>query len=104
MSARWMISVLAVGISRPDSTMAAEMLAQQTLADDHRIKWRDVGPDRQPVERRGGDERHLAHPGQGQLQGARNWRRGQRQHMNTGPQLLQPLLVLDAEVLLLIND
>ena len=80
------------------------MLAQQRLADDHRIEGRDVGPDRQPVERRRGDERQLAHARQRQLQRARDRRRGEGQHMHIGAQLLEPLLVLDAEMLLLVDD
>ena len=43
-------------------------------------------------------------PGQRHLQRARDRRRGQRQHVDVGAQLLQPLLVLDAEVLLLVDD
>ena len=35
---------------------------------------------------------------------ARDRRRGQGQHMDIGAQLLQPLLVLDAEMLLLVDD
>ena len=95
-----------VGDARHDieALAAAIMLAQQRLADDHRIEGRDIGPHRQPIERRRGDERKLAHARQRQLQGARDGRRGQRQHMHIGAQLLQPLLVLDAEMLLLIDD
>ena len=48
--------------------------------------------------------RQLAHAGQRQLQRARDRRRGQGQHVDVGAQLLQPLLVGDAEMLLLVDD
>ena len=43
-------------------------------------------------------------PGERQLQRARDRRRGQRQHMHIGLELLQPLLLRDAEMLLLVDD
>ena len=46
----------------------------------------------------------IANAGQRQLQRARDRRRGQRQHMDVAAQLLQPLLVPDAEMLLLVDD
>ena len=95
-----------IGDARTDieALAAAIMLAQQRLADDDGIEGRDIGADRQPVERRGGDERQFAHARQSQLQGARDRRRGERQHMHIGAQFLQSLLVLDAEMLLFIDD
>ena len=69
-----------------------------------RIERRDEGAHRQPVDRRRRDDRQLAHAGQRQLQRARDRRRRQRQHMDLGAQLLQPLLVGDAEMLLLVDD
>ena len=65
---------------------AAIALAQQRLAHDHRIERRHEGAHREPVDRRRGDDRHLAHAGQRQLQRARDRRRGQRQHMDFGAQ------------------
>ena len=95
-----------IGDARHDieALAAAEMLAQQAFADDDGIEGRDVGADRQPVERRRGDEREFAHAGECQLQGARNGRGGERQHMHVGAHFLQALLVLDAEMLLLVDD
>ena len=49
------------------------------------------------------DDAHLPHAGQRQLQGARDRRRGQRQHVHVRPELLQPLLVRHAEMLLLVH-
>ena len=83
---------------------AAIALAQQRLADDQRIEGRDEGAHRHAVDRRRGDQRQFAHAGQRQLQRARDRRRRQRQHMHIGLQVLQPFLVLDAEVLLLVDD
>ena len=83
---------------------AAVALAQQRLAHHQRIERRDEGAHRQPVDRRRGDDREVAHAGQRELQGARDRRRGQRQHMHLGAQLLEPLLVGDAEMLLLVDD
>ena len=50
------------------------------------------------------DQRQLAHARQRQLQRARDRRRRQRQHVHVLAQLLQALLVRDAEVLLLVDD
>ena len=83
---------------------AAIALAQQRLADHQGIVRRDEGAHREPIDRRRGDDREIAHAGQRQLQRARDRRRAQRQHMHLGAQLLQPLLVADAEMLLLVDD
>ncbi len=83
---------------------AAIALAQQRLAHDQRIERRDEGAHRQPVDRRRGDDRQVAHARERQLQGARDRRRGQRQHVHLGAQLLELLLVGDAEMLLLVDD
>ncbi len=164
MSARWITSVLAVGISSPLSTMVVESstsnlpviegghdllelarrhlamgdgdlhlghvpveellhlaevldaradiealaaaiaLAQQRFAHDQRIERRHEGAHRETIDRRRGDDGELAHAGHGELERARDRRRGQRQHMHLGAQLLQLLLVADAEMLLLVDD
>ncbi len=83
---------------------AAIALAQQRLAHDQRIERRHEGAHREPIDRRRGDDRQVAHAGQRQLQGARDRRRRQRQHMDLGAQRLEPLLVRHAEVLLLVDD
>ena len=72
---------------------AAVALAQQRLAHHDRIERRDEGAHREPVDRRRGDDREIAHAGERKLQGARDRRRGQRQHMHLGAQLLELLLV-----------
>ena len=87
-----------------EALAAAILLAQQRLADGDGVERRDEGAHGQAIDRRRGDQAHVAHAGQRQLQGARDRRRGQRQHMDVGAQLLQPLLVGDAEMLLLVDD
>ena len=83
---------------------AAIALAQQRLADHQGIVRRHEGTHREAVDRRRSNDRKLAHASQRQLQRARDRRRGQRQHMHLGAELLQPLLVADAEMLLLVDD
>ncbi len=83
---------------------AAVALAQQRFAHHHRIERRDEGAHGEAVDRGRGDDRHLAHAGERELQGARDRRRGERQHMDLGAQLLELLLVADAKVLLLVDD
>jgi hypothetical protein len=87
-----------------EALATAVALAPQRLAHDHRIEGRDERAHGQAVDRRRGDQRQLAHTRQRQLQGARDRRGGQRQHMHVLAQLLQALLVRDAEVLLLVDD
>ncbi len=83
---------------------AAIALTPQRLAHDDRIERRDVGAHGKPVDRWRGDQRQFAHARQRQLQRARDRRRRQRQHMHVLAQLLEPLLVRDAEVLLFVDD
>ena len=83
---------------------AAIVLAQQGLADHDRIEGRDIGAHRQPVDRRRGDERQFADPDSAscRVRGI-----GVAVSVSTctfALQLLQPLLVLDAEMLLLVDD
>ena len=82
----------------------AMALAAQGLADDDGVEGRDVRPDSKTVDRRRGDERELTHTGEGELQGARDRRRGEREDMHVLLELLQALLVTDAEMLLFVDD
>jgi hypothetical protein len=63
---------------------AAVALAQDRLADHDGIERHHKGAHGQAVDRRGRDDAHLAHARQRQLQGARDRRRGQSQHMHIG--------------------
>ena len=83
---------------------AAIALAQQRFAHDQGIERRHRGAHRQAIDRRRGDDREFPDAGERELQGARDRRRGQREHMHLGAQRLQPLLVGDAEMLLLVHD
>src|SRR5208283_602154 len=78
---------------------AAKALSEQRLANDQRIEGRDEAPHGEPVDRRRRDQRQFAHARHGELQRARNGRRRERQHVHFGAQLLQALLVADAEML-----
>ncbi len=83
---------------------AAIAFAQQRLAHHQRIERRDEGAHREAIDRRRRDDREVAHAGERELQRARDRRRGQREHMHLGAQLLELLLVRDAEMLLLVDD
>ena len=78
--------------------------AQQRLADHYRIVRRHEGTDRQPIDRRRCNDGEIANTCQRQLQGARDRGCAQCQHVHLGAQLLQALLVADAEMLLLVDD
>ena len=88
----------------PKALPTPVVFAQQRLAERHTIKFRDIGADRQTVDRGRRDDRQIAHPGQRKLQRARNGRRGQRQHMDVGAQFFQPLFVRHTKVLLFVDD
>src|SRR3972149_5945621 len=70
-----------------------------------RPKRRGAGPAGGPG--RGGgrrrDHRHVAHAGERHVEGARDRRRREREHVHRGAQLLHPLLVRDAEAVLLVH-
>jgi hypothetical protein len=83
---------------------AAILLAQQGLAQGHRVERADIGAHRQAIDRRRGDDRHFPNAAERHLEGARDRRGGQGQHVHVGAKLFQLLLVLDPEVLLLVDD
>ena len=83
---------------------APEPLAQQRFADGHRIELDHIGPHGKAIYRRRRDDRQVANTRQRHLQRPRNRRRRQRQHVHVRLQLLQPLLVLHAKALLLVDD
>ena len=104
--AQFLAHLVEVGDVRRDieDLPAAVALAQDRLAHDDRVERRHERAHREAIDRRGRDDAHLAHAGQRQLQGARDRRRGQRQHMHIGLELLQLFLLRDAEMLLLVDD
>ena len=83
---------------------ATIMLAQQRLAQRDRVELGHIGADRKPVDRRCPDHRQIAHTRERHLQGARNGRGRERQHMHIRAHLFQPLLVVHAKALFLIHD
>ena len=83
---------------------AAIMFAQQRFAQYHGIPRGNIGADREAIDRRGLDDAEFAQPRHRHLQRARDRRCGERQHMDVGLELFQPLLVDDAETLFLVDD
>ncbi len=83
---------------------AAIELARNPLLDQRRVPRLDESEHRGAVERRCLNERHVAQPGQREVQCARNGSCRQRQHVGLGAQLLETLLVPDAETMFLIDD
>ena len=88
-----------------DEGLAAALdLALDRLADQVLVVGADVGADRAPALGRGLDHRDVAQAGEAHLQGARDRRRRERQHVDFQLQLAQQLLLLDPEALLLVDD
>ena len=83
---------------------AAGQLALDGLLDHGLAEAPDVRLHGQALQRRRLDDRHVAHPGQRHVEGARNRGRGHGQHVHRRPQLLHPLLVGHAEPVLLVDD
>ncbi len=104
--AQELLDIGQVGDARGDKERlpAAIMLAQQRLAEHDRIPRHDIGPHRQPVDRRGLDDRQLAQPAHRHLQRAGDGGGGERQDVDIGPERFQPFLVGNAEPLFLVDD
>ena len=83
---------------------AAMELAADRFLDQCIIVRGDIRLDGLPLLRRGLDDAHVANPSDGHVQRARDGRRRQRQHVELRAQLLQALLLHDAEAMLLIDD
>ena len=64
----------------------------------------DVGEHRRAIARRRLHQRHVAQAGERQVQRARDRRRREREHVGLQLELLEPLLVLHAEAVLLVDD
>jgi len=82
----------------------AGQLAPDRRPDLAGVEGSGEGEDRVTLLGRGGDDAHLADPGDRHLQGARDRGGAHRQHIDVEPQLLQRLLVFDPEALLLVDD
>ena len=73
------------------------------LAHEVARERQDPGLHRHPVARRRFDQGQVPHARQRQLQGARHRRRRHREHVDVAPEFAQPLLLGDAEALLLVD-
>ena len=82
----------------------AVQFAQHGVADQLGIESGHAGFDGQTVFRRRFQVRDVAQAEQAHVKRSRNRRGGHRQHVDRLPQRLQPLLHLDAEPLLLVDD
>jgi hypothetical protein len=102
--------LLGLGLDRLDPVVDIEdlsatiELAQDRVADEPGRRLRDPGLDRQAVLGRRLDHRHVADPGEGQVERPRDRRRRQGDHVDLAPELLQALLRRDPEPLLLVDD
>ena len=83
---------------------AALDLAQAGLAHDDVVPFRDEGLDGQALRGRCRDQRHLAEAAERHVQRARDWRRGESQHVDLAPQRANRLLVPNAETVFLVDD
>ena len=83
---------------------AAIELARDALLDQAFVPRLDERQHRRSVARRRLHERHVAKPGERQVQRARDRCRRERQHVGLEPELLESLLVLHAEAMLFVDD
>ena len=82
----------------------ALQLALERLLDDRLAEAADDRLDREPIQRRGLDHRHVPHAGERHVEGSRDGRGREGEHVHRGAQLFHPLLVGDAEPVLLVDD
>ena len=101
--------LVGLGLDRLDAVVDEERLpspielAQDRVAHQPGRRLGDARLDRQPILGRRLDDAHVAHAGECQVQRPRDRRGRQRQHVDLGPHLLEPLLVGHAEALLLVD-
>ena len=74
------------------------------LFDQVIVPAADERPHSTPILRRGGDQRQVSHAADGELQGSRDRRGTEGEHVDVRTQLLDALLVGHAEALLLVDD
>ncbi len=97
------------GIDRLDPVVdeidlsAAIQLGHDGALHDRVTRRHDDRLRREPVGRRGLNQREIAHAEQRHVQRARNRRRREREHVDAGAQLFEPLFVHDAEALFFID-
>ena len=81
----------------------AQQLATDRLGDGALVELADIGQDRLALGRRRVEQRQVADAGEAHLERSRDRCRGEREHVDVGLQLLDRLLVGDAEALLLVD-
>src|SRR6478735_2259950 len=91
-------------VVHPEHLPLTEQFPADRLDGDALVVAADVGEDRLAIGRRGLQQRQVADADEAHLQGARDRRGGQGDHVHVDLQLLHRLLGLDAEALLLVDD
>ena len=99
---RYEVDVLHAVVHEEHLALTQELTADR-LRDGALVVLPDVGEDRLAVLGRRVDQRQVADAGQRELERPRDRRRRERQDVDVGAQSLDPLLVLDAEALLLVD-
>jgi len=82
---------------------AATELALEGLAQQRVVPGGDEGLHRQPVRRRGGDDRKVAQPGHGHVERTRDGGCGEREQMHVGAHRLERFFLPHAEALLFVD-
>src|SRR5665213_4336646 len=80
------------------------LLAQNSLADYHRIEGRDKGAHGEAIHRRRCDDAELAHAGERELQRTRDGGGGKGKYMDVAFERLELFLLRDAEMLFFVDD
>ena len=90
-------------VDKKDLAIVAQ-LALDRLAHEHVIIFGQHRVDGLPLLGRRVDRAHVAHAAQAHVQRAGNGRGAERQHVDVGAQLLEPLLLRHAKALLFVDD
>ncbi len=99
---RLVVRCRAPGCARRRPALTQQLTADR-LGDRPFVELADIGEDGLAGSRRSVEQREVSDAGQAHLERARDRRGGQRQHVDLGPELLDRLLVGDAEALLLVD-
>ena len=97
------VDVVDAVVDEVDLAVAVQLAVDGPL-DRLVVEPEDPGLDRLAVGRRGLQVRDVADAQQAHVQGPRDRRGREGEHVDRRPERLEPLLVLDAEPLLLVDD
>ena len=100
---RHVVDGLHLVVEKIDLT-AAFQLTLHRLLNQGLVPGGDEGLDRVARHRRGGDDRQVAQPGHGHVEGAGDGGGGEGEDVHLGAQGLEPLLVAHPEAVLLVDD